>query len=110
MKRTARFIVLCFAFVACRTREDAAVGMAREAASAAETSCEKAADRDECRESFCRSRCSPFSDSAHLTQTCVSKCTGRDVCDSDRDCAPGLTCVIIAPRVRHCQTATDAAM
>ena len=91
----------------CRTREDAAHKVAHEGALVAAESCADAAAVEACHEPICRDRCATFSDSIHLVETCITKCMGRGTCNSDLDCDPGRTCVMIAPRLRRCEVRGD---
>jgi hypothetical protein len=94
---------------ACRTREDTARSTGREAALALARTCDTdAGDVETCRAEFCRNRCAPYADSKPLTEACTAKCTGQGTCDSDSDCAGGLACMMIAPRLRRCQPRPDA--
>jgi hypothetical protein len=88
---------------ACRTREDAALSLARETARAAARVCADASDGEVCRDPICRSGCGVYADAPHLIEACIARCMGRDTCNSDRDCDRGLVCRMIAPVVRRCQ-------
>jgi hypothetical protein len=95
--------------LACRTREDTARTAGREAANMAANACADAGDVETCRTPICRDRCAPYADSKALSEACTSKCLGQGTCDSDADCSAGLVCMMIAPRLRRCQPAPDAA-
>ena len=110
VRRWVRVIVMLGA-LGCRTREDAALKVAREGALAAGDACagaDAAQAAEACRESICRARCTSFADSVHLVETCKTQCMGRGTCSSDLDCDPGLTCTVIAPRLRRCESRADA--
>ena len=107
--RTRRTIAAMIAMsgLGCRTREDAALNVARESALAAAEHC-AGTEVDACRASICHDRCAEFSDSSYLTETCFTRCMGRGTCHSDLDCDPARACVMIAPRLRRCEPRTDA--
>jgi hypothetical protein len=103
-------ILLALGMGGCRTREEGARKAEQEAALAAASACPAAAgDAEVCRDAICRERCANFADSVSLAETCRTKCTGQGTCDSDADCARGLVCVMIAPRLRRCEPSRDAA-
>jgi hypothetical protein len=92
----------------CRTREETARRVGREAAQIALRDCASDAGISEgCRALLCRDRCSSFADSVVLGETCTNKCLGQGTCDSDADCDRGLFCTMIAPRLRRCVPARD---
>jgi len=107
--RIAR-VLLLFGTLACPTREDAARGVARRAALVALRECADAAVPETCSETICRDRCSPYAHSPHIAEPCVDHCLGRGTCNSDRDCAGGLVCLMIAPRLRRCAVLVDGAL
>jgi len=110
---TAPLVLAFAASVApgCRTREETARQVGRQAALVAASACASdAAEPDDCREPICRERCAPFADSVRLAEACTTKCMGLGTCDSDMDCSGGLVCVMIAPRLRRCAPRPDASL
>jgi hypothetical protein len=97
-------VSICFALDGCVTREEAARRAGRKAAVAGARACADAGDVGACLASFCREICDEFAGSRSLGEACVTRCAGEGTCDSDADCAAGLACVMIAPRVRRCST------
>ena len=102
-------VLLLVGTLACPTREDAARRVARQAALAAARECADAAAAETCSETICRDQCSPYADSPQIAELCRDQCLGRGTCNSDRDCAGGLVCLMIAPRLRRCVMLVDGA-
>jgi hypothetical protein len=104
MVRTFILLQMCCVLAGCTTREDAARRAGRQGAQIAAGACADAGDVSACRAPLCRNHCASFADSKSLGDACLARCTGEGTCDSDADCAAGLMCVMIAPRVRRCGT------
>ena len=61
---------------------------------------------ESCADERCRAACAGGDVAKGFTATCVDECRARVTCATDADCATGMRCVAVAPRVRRCDAPT----
>jgi len=103
VRRSNRFVIaLAFAaLAACTTRDEHARRLGEQARSRAAAACAQESDTSSCVRAFCEDACARV-EYESPQQVCRATCVGQGACITDRDCAPPLRCLVVAPVVRQC--------